>query len=785
MSTRCTSLFLLLCAVLALPLFAGDSVVLSRNDGTPIVQFAGDDPVVQLRETAGGPAVFRLRIDDASRVIALGPNEERTVHLRRLFDDSVLGRDAVIVDTLRGSGTVIPSAEFEARSAAHRRAIAPARVLPTSTSLIDAAEKSGTLDSETALLYRVYAMFADARLPAQYRGDDSAIIDSLYLVEVAERFASLSPSTQAAVTPFLVPPAYKGSWATRKAGSATAMNFLIGLTPCKAAVLSDSWRFVDAMDVPVRVWYDSDVVTDALYANGVAAEVDSVIWPKLIGLMHPAGSSTGFPLNDEAESCNGGNNRLDIYLTDGSSSYTAAYESTRPTPAFITLVRGEDFGVAAHEVFHAIQFSFPTSSSLGDLKWWYEGSANWAIDYVYGKSHQKEQDSAVFLLNFPTKPLDEDEEKHYYSTYLLPFYLARKTGNADFVRQSWLNIGTKPPLDAIDAAIGGFDKVWPQVARYDWNQAPFDDYKKWDDLPFAARPEENGTRTLSGREVSVDLPYELPRLSATYHHFKFDDSLSSIVFWNGVTTKLAKRDISGGALGPQYVNDSADGDAIKGAHVTALVDINGNWDEQDWTGKNFVTFCRDLVAERIDELVLIISNSEFKDPKRTLKPPGLPPVLYASNMGCWKWKGHASFGNGGGVTFETDVTWTRAAGTTQPLRIDYTAEGTANWSISTPNCSQHGTASLSSSPSSLSSFNLSPTDSQFLRTYVGAGGVQISACGAMGSFPWLEMPPEPLKPGNPVARFLYVSPDGKTMDDSFAFPNSPPLSKWHFEAQRE
>ena len=48
---------------------------------------------------------------------------------------------------------------------------------PTSYNLIDAAQTAGTITEEQALLYKLYVEFADPTLPAQYRGDDTGLIE--------------------------------------------------------------------------------------------------------------------------------------------------------------------------------------------------------------------------------------------------------------------------------------------------------------------------------------------------------------------------------------------------------------------------------------------------------------------------------------------------------------------------------------------------------------------------------------------------------------------------------
>jgi len=85
-------------------------------------------------------------------------------------------------------------------------------------------------------------------------------------------------------------------------------------------------------------------------------------------------------------------------------------------------------------------------------------------------------------------------------------------------------------------------------------------------------------------------------------------------------------------------------------HVDALMKINGEWKpEEDWTAENFKSFCRDSKEERLEELVVIYSNSDPVRPRETTVVrldgiPGLPgdvdfiPKVDASNAGCWRWE---------------------------------------------------------------------------------------------------------------------------------------------------
>jgi hypothetical protein len=180
-------------------LIAGDSVLLEPQAVIRFVELGGAEVLVRVTplDRDGQPL-------GSGRVLALLPHE------RRAFQTELTGDAQLRVEVLSGAGRVTYAA-----TTSRRRAVNPgSSVRPTSISLIDNAETSGAISSETALLYRVYAIFSDARLPAPYRGDDTNVHDSLYMVDVRDNFDSLSPPTQALVLPFLTPPAYKGSWAS-------------------------------------------------------------------------------------------------------------------------------------------------------------------------------------------------------------------------------------------------------------------------------------------------------------------------------------------------------------------------------------------------------------------------------------------------------------------------------------------------------------------------------------------------------------------------------------------
>jgi hypothetical protein len=82
--------------------------------------------------------------------------------------------------------------------------------------------------------------------------------------------------------------------------------------------------------------------------------------------------------------------------------------------------------------------------------------------------------------------------------------------------------------------------------------------------------------------------------------------------------------------------------------VRALMKINGQWQPpEDWTNLPTKTFCRDAKAGRIEELVVMYSNSSRARPRESSvlfldDNQKVLPTLDVSNVGCWRWEGTSS-----------------------------------------------------------------------------------------------------------------------------------------------
>jgi hypothetical protein len=519
----------------------------------------------------------------------------------------------------------------------------PPRHGPGSLDLIDQAEAQGELDTETALTYRVFATFGDARLPARYRGDDTGRFGIGILHAVSERFDSLSADTQRTLAPFLVPPPYR----TSSAGSASSPHAPERPT---CSVLDGRWSFAVGTTGPrhVQVWYL--LSSDKIRAEDLAREIETKIWPKLTAPT-PLGEGLLAPLSDSAEPCNGGTGALDLYLvemallSEREPLGEVGSHLCRESPVALFLRRDlppHDLALAAaHEIMHAIQFAYKSSACVSSYGWLLDATATWAMDYVYGKG-----DNALVhpwareLIRSPERSIDDRKltgatgatgtaDGRDYGAYLFFQFLVRTQGPGS-VRKVWeATISNPTSLAAVNAAIpGGFFEQWLEFSKRLWNREPVDarasSFKHWDDLTDAPLvPDLSGDLNGKPEHSAVFSDHEINNLATQYYRFLFKDpNTRSVLFYNG------------------YFNPDPEKRRVK---VLAMwKDATQTWHEEEWTKYEFVGLCRDLAEQRASELILVVSNSAFLPAGGGKLVATNPPYLKRSNLGCWKYEGHVT-----------------------------------------------------------------------------------------------------------------------------------------------
>jgi hypothetical protein len=211
--------------------------------------------------------------------------------------------------------------------------------------------------------------------------------------------------------------------------------------------------------------------------------------------------------------------------------------------------------------------------------------------------------------------------------------MARKYGATSIkaLFDAWAGKGSVESLDAALKAVGGSLKdAWPEFGKALWNDVRdhvLTDLRGWDgyDYGMANVAQANPTTLAGGRTTLALLSANGGRLeprSLAYERLTFPDEVSPVLLSNPLATLPL----------------------VEHLKLTAVKKIGGQWRApEDWTADDAKYFCRDRVDERIEELVLIVSNS---DPDPNAAPVVLPAnpafELSASNVGCWKWQGSAT-----------------------------------------------------------------------------------------------------------------------------------------------
>ena len=655
------------------------------------------------------PARLGLAIGDGAAVLATGASAATTWQSSDATIATVdqLGRvkalakgSAVITAT---SGTAV------ATSTVNVYRTDGATPDPTSESLIAAALAAKRIDAETALMYGIFSIFGDERLPAAFEGAPSNLPQHLLLRQMATTIASLSPATQDVLRPFLTPPIYPGSWyagrlgldaptaqkqTIGKTGAKTEINCTVGITPSLYARVSTAHFNVYYIVFGGAALQEENAAAAA--AASLVASLVEEIYDSETALIDPKQR-----LDDSAEPCNGGDGKYDIYYGPFGLGRIAAWTTGYPLPTGSTasacasrpsymMLNSQAIpvgpgnrllvkSIVAHEFLHALQFSMNRQASCTDTEWFDEATAQWVMDYVvptipqgspgeFGAEDGLERVASNYAKsgNVLAEYLYSDHmisiEKagvqpklNGYADYLFFQYLARTSGASKIKAIFDAMAAGRNSVEAIAAAVD-MKATWPEFAKTLWigyEEKVLDYWAREDEYRFGlaavfaqvpttlsidqALKDKQKTTPIDqkgGKSAKFDLlaqaldfgasSYELEPRSIFYEHLKASDAaVRAVIFHN------------------PFAGDPAAG-FIK---LQALRKVGGKWQApEDWTNDAFKTMCLDKKDERVDELLLIVSNSQadraVETPFRFTKDD--PMQLITSNVGCWQWKGTAS-----------------------------------------------------------------------------------------------------------------------------------------------
>jgi hypothetical protein len=356
-------------------------------------------------------------------------------------------------------------------------------------------------------------------------------------------------------------------------------------------------RIVTSADA--RFWWPKSRPDLATEATNLATALKDQIYPKLTKLMGHT------PLSDGAVQCaHGPDGRLDIYLVDiidrpldqpGPDGKGGTQGTTQPftcqkgagNSSYIFLAR-RDKETLAHEFFHVLQNTFGFKADCKLDGWLSEGTAEWAVEYVYPHSLLDETASA-WLKNFQPSLIDGDTD---YKAWTFWYSVSQHAGAAA-IADVFPLLANRTQIDAADNAIGTFRTRWRQFARDAYNRDVVNDTFKTPAWTLTSyRPMDTPLQQIllsseTTRDVPVPGSQSLPALTRRYDIDTFNDRVRKIT-------------VQGLPSDPDY-------------HLRALLTMAGGA-TKEVDVKNGDSWCRDKPEENVAEIVLVSSNASPAHP---------------------------------------------------------------------------------------------------------------------------------------------------------------------------
>ncbi|MBW2967559.1 hypothetical protein KY362_03665 [Candidatus Woesearchaeota archaeon] len=459
--------------------------------------------------------------------------------------------------------------------------------VPTSFQNIYKALEEDRISKDEWAMLIILANYDPDRLPDELKGrlpkGRGPIQDASYYVDT--HWDELSPEVQEVLYPFHVPPDHPDSFFNpyNRKGSNEIIDEL-SIIPSVDAY-DGNWEYMDftiATGQTARVLYANDSTKQK--AEWVKEAVQTS-WPKhrdLLGkkpgqrvylFVRNMGSDYGEATMDDLDE--DGTDQCKIGIGDRYDKKTT--QST-----------------TAHELFHCFQFYMPNEFE-GERRWLMEATATWSEHYVYPDYNSEWE----YLSNFFPR-LDSDMVKfdgeNEYSTYTWYLFLTQFTNNPSFVKDALVAAKTKQGRDAAVSTVSNFDLLWERYALWNWNRDPAEIYQ---DAPKFPTDTLNGDFMFPNGASLSSWNYEqrkeypealaMEKLGMAYHVATFTDDIKKVVF--------------------RFEKDSTEKHRRQ-----ALIKIGDVWHQEDWNGVMERRFCRTRPEEKVDKVVLIVSNSDADGP---------------------------------------------------------------------------------------------------------------------------------------------------------------------------
>ncbi len=462
---------------------------------------------------------------------------------------------------------------------------------------IEAARASGKLSQAKALLYELYAMRGDKRLPRAYTGPGELPSGTVF-ANLAAAFPSLSAADQALLAPYMIEPRYRQSaWGPSKHSRLAPRATASADTVCDDLdSLSGAWKGIKTAHA--WFWTRPGNPAASARAGALAGEFERTIWPKL---------TAAFKTVDDSNSdlCDPlGDSRIDIYLSPPGNSVLGNNRGVTPglilspgcksRTSFIIVKENANRSVLAHEFMHVIQWAYPVCDRAPS---WVEGTAAWAEDFVYHADQVEHEYKTA--LSTPFISMLSQGRTDGYQAWPFWFSLYKKEGIAGIQRVFNSLAGRADFPAALESGPSdGLREAWKRYAIERWNQEPVGASgfpvrasfrnSSWDSfsvLPVTAKTVDVIAGASGVKSFILDSSTQAP-LTTWFNPVKIKDpKVRQVVFQNAEEGR-------------------------PGSVVQAMIKLaSGKSRLEDWSNKPKVSLCRDKSDENVVELIIATSNA--------------------------------------------------------------------------------------------------------------------------------------------------------------------------------
>lgn len=604
-------------ATASVPVMQGGSGLLRVG----IVRREGFDGAIEIK-LASPPA----GVSGASVIAENGEIEARLP--LRFAAELPRGALAIVVNGSAGATVASGTVQLDVRAAQ-----------PRSQALIQTALDAGRIDLGTSLLYRTYAAFGSAKLPAEFVGSGPEEEDLALFADIERERPSLPQSTLDKLQPFMLRPADPLS--VFNAGLPAARKQAMRQRPMAADAFADhcpgagrEWISLRSAKHPVRAFaLCLGTPADDLRARNELLKVIAVV-DKAYGLM---ADSMGPAIPDLW-----GDSAIDVYVVPDSAdapredgnfeieryrgvAITQPPYAGRTSSGYVMLPRwrlalSDYFFTVIHELFHVLQYAH-NRTLVGH--WFVEASASWAQVYFNRAAgidphanHDLHRERFGGFQSSPYGLLSTEGDNEYYS-YVWPLFMEQEIG-PESIFGAWQTLGFATngaeATDAIDNWSGGFQGNFRKFALRGLNK-PFGPA---DPLPRTQRYVSLDSSFPDGELLPVDrVKSRNYDVAPGAQRLEFDrtlEPLSAVYFKLSVTDATVKKvvfDLSGLQGG--------------GLDLDAIVRIDDEYEAapRDLNGKSELTFCLDDPKERLDQILFVVGNHQSRAGSNALAEIGV------------------------------------------------------------------------------------------------------------------------------------------------------------------